>query len=123
MLNEGDIYNKFGMRTGAFLIIRCKDNRTEVIFGTDEFFGTMDDVAISYRIDDKPAVSTSWSVSTNGKAVFAPQAVAFAKSLAAGQSIFVRIDGNYGAKVEAKFPLIGLSDHLPKVSSACGWKP
>ena len=122
MMNEGEIRNKFGSPAGAMLIVRCKDNSTDLFVATDEFFGTMDEVSVSYRIDETQAVSASWSASTNGKAVFAPSPIPLAKEMAKGKSVFVRISGNYGAKVEAKFPLIGLSEHLPKVATACGWK-
>jgi hypothetical protein len=104
----------------ATLIVRCKEHSTDVFIVLDEFLGS-DSVKVSYRIDDQPAVEGSWSLSTDGKAVFAPAPVQMAKKLAVSHRFFARVSDFQGSTYDVEFSPDGLTKALPLVSNACHW--
>lgn len=104
----------------ASLIIRCREHRTSLYVALDEYLGS-DDTTVIYRINDEPSRTASWSLSTDGKAAFAPAPVAFAKQLSQSSTFFVRISDFRGSTYEAEFKTAGLNTLLPKVATACKW--
>ena len=62
----------------VLLSIRCKENRTELYINWKADVGTSGAIVI-YRLDQKQPQRQFWFASTDGKASFAPQAMAFVK--------------------------------------------
>lgn len=105
----------------SILVLRCRDNRTDLFVGTDKYLGSDDFISITYRIGSEKAISTRWNGSTTGRAVFVPKAIAFSRQLPDDVKLFVRIEAYRSAPVDATFPLGKFSDIRAKVASACGW--
>ena len=63
------------------LILRCKDQTTEAAFSTQYNYLGYKSVDVQLRINDQNPVKEVWKASMNGRAAFAPDAVAFIQSL------------------------------------------
>ena len=59
----------------ARLMLRCKEKKTEVLFGRPFTYLGSDSVKVLVRIDDGKPIETMWHPSTNGQGAFAPSAV------------------------------------------------
>jgi hypothetical protein len=108
----------------AHLYIRCKSRQTDVY--TDATLLPADaDVNGNYkvgiRLDDGPLFSQSWQQSTQHNLLFAPNAVAFARILAASKRLSVEFVPSGSGRVVSRFDLNGLPGVLGKVADACGW--
>src|SRR5262249_20254991 len=79
------------------LILRCKDQNTEAAFSTQCNYLGYKSVDVQLRINDHKATKEVWNASVNGRAVFAPDPVAFMKSLPDNGSLSIittrRTDG------------------------------
>jgi hypothetical protein len=102
------------------LIIRCREHDTDLYVAVDDYLGS-DNSSVIYRIDNGASRTASWSLSTDGKAVFAPAPIAFARQLAQAKTFFIRISDFRGSTYDVEFNLSGLGALLPKVSTACKW--
>jgi type VI secretion system protein VasI len=68
----------------VFLALRCIENKTDVVIGTDQFTMMQESVNVITRMGDNPATTTQWEVSTNSRSVglwSGAQAIPFIKSL------------------------------------------
>src|SRR5262249_31227748 len=63
------------------LILRCKEQNTEAAFSTQFNYLGYKSVDVELRINDKNPIKEVWKASVNGRAAFAPDAVAFIQSL------------------------------------------
>ncbi|MCC6920140.1 MAG: type VI secretion protein [Alphaproteobacteria bacterium] len=122
MATAEDRYNAFGMRSQPALIIRCQERSTDLYIAVDEYLG-MDTISVTARTDDDKAVTSTWGISTDSKAMFARGAIGLARKLASKKSLTVRFTPYNESPVTLTFDVSHLDEHLPKVASACGWKP
>ena len=61
----------FGQNEPAALILRCKENSTNVYFASSTMLGDSiiaDSQTVTYRMDDRRAVNSNWNLSTDRKA-------------------------------------------------------
>jgi len=63
------------------LILRCKEQTTEVAFSTKYNYLGYKSVDVQLLISDQNPIKEVWRVSMDGRAAFAPDAVAFIESL------------------------------------------
>jgi hypothetical protein len=63
------------------LISRCKDQTTEAAFSTEYNYLGYRSVDVQLRINDQNPIKEVWKASMNGRAAFAPDAVALMQSL------------------------------------------
>ena len=63
------------------LILRCKDQITEAAFSTKYNYLGSRTVDVQLRINDQNPIKQVWKASMDGRAAFAPDAVAFIQSL------------------------------------------
>jgi hypothetical protein len=63
------------------LILRCKDQTTEAAFSTRYNYLGYKSVDVQLRMNDHNPIKETWKASVNGRAAFAPDAVAFIQSL------------------------------------------
>jgi type VI secretion system protein VasI len=113
--------NRYGRLDRASLVIRCLENETNFYINADEFLGS-DGIRVTIRIDDAKAVTNSWSISTDHKAMFAGDAIGLSRKLLGKSSLTVRFTPYSESPVTLKFDVTQLDKHLPKVAAACGWK-
>ena len=108
----------------AHLYIRCKSRQTDVYMDATLLSADADvngDYKVRIRLDDGPFFSQSWQQSTQHNLLFATNAVAFARILAASKRLTVEFAPSGSGRVLSRFDLSGLSGVLGKVADACGW--
>lgn len=107
------------------LVIRCRENQTNVyiVNGTSPNveYGR-DGATVRLRLDSEPAFSRVWSKSTDGEALFSPNAIQFAKQLVNAKTLLYEFTPFNSSPQQTTFNLDGILEHLPKVATACGWK-
>jgi hypothetical protein len=104
------------------LIIRCKDRKIQLAVLPSGLFA-LERGTVLLQINDGPAVTASWSASSNSKGLFAPNAVALIKSLPDGGKIFVRATGLSRQADDATFQLGAVTAVKNRVFAACKWPP
>jgi hypothetical protein len=105
------------------LVIQCRRNKTNIVVVTYEPLRTQgSDARVRYRFDGAKPVSSSWTESTDFKAIFAPQPIALAKQLLKTSDWVFEYMTFSGNVVVARFRTSGLAEVLPLVSNACNWK-
>ena len=63
------------------LILRCKEQTTEAAFSTQYNYLGYSSVDVQLRINEQNPMKEVWRASLNGRAAFAPDAIAFIQSL------------------------------------------
>jgi hypothetical protein len=104
------------------LILRCKDQNTEAAFSTQYNYLGYKSVDVQLRINDRSPIKEVWKASVNGRAAFAPDAVAFIRSLPDNGKLSIKTTRSTDGKVkEGKFELGGVSEIRTKIAKACDW--
>lgn len=113
----------FAIDGGAFLVARCKEKKTELILRPSSFFigSTSSGVKMVLRVNDAPAVTESWSSSTNGQAAFSRSAIQTLKLLPENGRLFVRAFDFQGSQNDATFDLGAVSEVREKFRETCKW--
>jgi hypothetical protein len=104
------------------LILRCKDQTTEAAFSTKYNYLGYKSVDVELRINDQNPIKEIWNASMNGRAAFAPDAVAFIQSLPDNGTLSIKTTRSTDGKVkEGKFDLGAVSEVRGKIAKACDW--
>jgi hypothetical protein len=104
------------------LILRCKDQITEAAFSTQYNYLGWKAVDVELRINDETPVKEVWKASVNGRAAFAPDAVAFIQSLLDNARLSIKTTRSPDGKVkEGSFNLGAVSEIRSKIAKACDW--
>jgi hypothetical protein len=104
------------------LILRCKDQITEAAFSTQFNYLGYKSVDVELRINDQSPIKEVWKASMNGRAAFAPNAVAFIQSLPDNGKLSIKTTRSTDGKVkEGKFDLGAVSEVRGKIAKACDW--
>jgi hypothetical protein len=104
------------------LILRCQDQTTEAAFSTRYNYLGYQSVDIQLRINDQNPTKEVWKASIDGRAAFAPDAIAFMKSLPDGGKLSIKTTRSSDGKVkEGKFDLGAVSGARGKIAKACDW--
>jgi hypothetical protein len=104
------------------LIIRCKDRKTQLAVLPSGLFA-LERGTVLLQINDGPAVTATWSASSNSKGLFASNAVALIRTLPDGGKLFVRATGYNRQADDATFQLGAMTVVKNRVSAACRWPP
>jgi type VI secretion system VasI family protein len=104
------------------LILRCKAQLTEAAFSTQYNYLGYKSVDVELRINDQNPTKEVWNASINGRAAFAPDAIAFIRSLPDNAKLSIKTTRSTDGKVkEGKFNLGAVSDVRGKIAHACDW--
>jgi hypothetical protein len=104
------------------LILRCKDQTTEAAFSTKYNYLGYKSVDVERRINDQNPIKEVWNASINGRAAFAPDAVAFIRSLPDNGALSIKTTRSTDGKVkDGKFDLGAVSEVRSKIAKACDW--
>jgi hypothetical protein len=104
------------------LILRCKDQITEAAFSTKYNYLGYKAVDVELRINDQNPVKEVWKASMDGRAAFAPDAIAFIRSLPDNGKLSIRATRSPDGKVkEGSFDLGAVSEVRNKIAEACDW--
>ena len=104
------------------LILRCKNQITEAAFSTQYNYLGYSSVDVELRINDQTPTKEVWRASMNGRAAFAPDAVAFIESLPDNGNLSIKTTRSTDGKVkEGRFKLDAVSEVRNKIAKACDW--
>jgi hypothetical protein len=104
------------------LILRCKDQTTEAAFSTQYNYLGYRSVDVELRINGQNPIKQVWKASMNGRAAFAPDAVAFIQSLPDNAKLSIKTTRSTDGKIkEANFNLGAVSEVRSKIAHACDW--
>ena len=104
--------------------IRCRAGRAQLLLSTHGSWPAIraDELRITYRLDDTPAVQQRWAASPSGSAAYFTGDVGrFLASLPATARLSLRVTHGRGTSREAVFHLQGLEDVKQKLAAACHW--
>lgn len=103
------------------LVVRCKDNKTELYITWHDFLGT-NSIATTYRIDKDAAQQSKWSLSTDKKAAFFPGSpIQMLKRLSESTSFVANVTPYNESPVTAVFDTTGANKALSDLRKGCGW--
>ena len=105
--------------------IGCREGTISFVYDTDDFIVgdfRRDGLNVTYRIDDKTAVTRRWSelTSKSGAGVFGQAAMPLLKELYNAESVFFRIVERDGQRHDATFNLNGIQVVIDAAAQACG---
>lgn len=103
------------------IIARCKSHKTTIYIDWSSYLGG-DKSKITTGIDNKPAQTESWSVSTDNQATFAPNPIMLLRQLAKGNRYVARLIPYRSNPIVAVFNLTGSAAAIGKVAEECGWE-
>jgi len=104
------------------LILRCKNKIAEAAFSMQYNYLGYKSVDVQLWINDRTPVKEVWNASVNGRAAFAPDAVAFIQNLPDNGSLTIKTTRSTDGKVkEGKFELGAVSEVKTKIARACDW--
>lgn len=103
------------------LVLRCREQKTEAIFGGEFTFLGSNPIKVLVRINDGQPITTMWQPSTSGQGAFAPAADQFIRVLPDNGKLFIQAFGFKGNTVEGTFELGDISAVRDKIASACKW--
>jgi hypothetical protein len=108
------------------LIVRCQERSTNAYVVTNMAanpeLGEHQRHTVQVRFDDEQPRSQMWNASTDDKALFAPSAVTFARSIAKAQRLRVRFTPFNASPQTIEFDVRGFNEHLPTLAKTCEWK-
>jgi type VI secretion system protein VasI len=78
-------------------------------------------VQVRWKTDQDAIVTEAWQPSTDGKAVFAPNAVYFIKRLIGKSTFIVNLEPYNSAPSTLSFPIQGIGDEVRPLREACKW--
>ncbi len=104
---------------GATMALACVTFRGKpslgILIDWRAFLGT-DTTEVTHRLDDKPAATSDWGISSDGRSTsYRGDEKAFVQSLAGGQRLMVRVTPYRETSMTVTFPVTGLADVLPKL--------
>lgn len=102
------------------LVLRCAERKTEAAVIPKGLFA-YERGTVLIRLNDLPATNANWSASSNNRALFAPNGVAFVKMLPDNGNLFIRASG-HNSQADAKFKLGAVSAVRDRISTACKWQ-
>lgn len=117
----GTIKGKFGDSTQPQLHVRCKERKTEIYVVWGVYLG-LGETDVLHRLDDTPARTLEWTLSTDNEATFFPgNDQAFARELQKHEKLLLRVTPYGESPVTATFMLAGLENAIDPLKSACQW--
>jgi hypothetical protein len=105
----------------TMLMLRCKEKKTEAVFGKAGTYLGTDALKVLVRINEGKPIETQWHPSSNGQGVFAPAAVQFIRALPDDGKLFIRATGFNGTNVDGAFTLGKVSEIRDKIAADCHW--
>lgn len=106
------------------LIVRCQEGKTEAYIATGLAATVEYDTdrhTVRLRFDDGKPTTQHWDESTDHEALFAPNAIQFARELVGSKTLTFQFTPFDASPAVARFNLEGLAPYLQKAASACGW--
>ncbi len=117
---------RFGQQEPATLIIRCEQNTTAlfIIWGGHFMSDLNRGGRVDYRIDAQPPGNITMRVSNNNMALGlwnGGASIPFIRRLLDGSELYVRATPFSESRIEARFPIAGLTEAIQPLRAACNW--
>lgn len=105
------------------LIVRCEENKTDMILHTQNQFNSsgLYSVKATVRLDKGKAKSKSFSRATNGKAIFFKKPIGQIKQMLKAEEMKIQWTPFSANPVIATFNIKGLEDAIKPLRKTCGW--
>lgn len=106
------------------LIIRCLEQRTELLVHTDGAWGALraGELRVDYQINEQVIVKQQWTLSPDGKTASAKDdPVGLLRSLPEDARLKITVTDRTAVSHEATFRLTGWNAIREKVGAACKW--
>ena len=107
------------------LVVRCEAGRMQTFVYTAsalQMEAIDENHAVRISFDGESESNERWPDSSEHDALFAPDAAAFTRRLAASQTLKVSYTPHNASRVVAQFQTHGLSDLIEPAAKLCGWK-
>lgn len=101
------------------LLARCLSNETDLLIGWNDYLGR--EASVLTRVGSEEAVTRRWTMSTDSKATFHPQPIAFIKSMMEADSLVAQVTPYNDSPVTAVFDIKGLSEAIKPLRETCNW--
>lgn len=107
----------------ALLILRCWENKSEAVFIPPDLVisGTGNRYDLLIRINGESPASVAGIGSTNGRAIFVPNARDFMKLLPDQGKLFIRANGFQGRSSDGAFLLNDVTAARNRIAETCRW--
>jgi hypothetical protein len=105
----------------AYLLMRCKDRKTEVAVTIWGVLKCGTDVRVIYRVDQDQATDTPWNSHSSCSLAIAPSPIPFIRALPDQGKVYFRIFDHHGAPHDALFNLGKISEVRSRLAEACDW--
>ncbi|HEY7245658.1 MAG TPA: type VI secretion system-associated protein TagO [Xanthobacteraceae bacterium] len=106
----------------AWLLMRCKDGKTEVAVNKWGFIKCGANVRVVYRVDQAQAVEVPWNTHSSCVLAIAPSPIPFIRSLTDGGKVFFRMWDHHEVAHDASFNLGRVSEVRSRLAAACKWE-
>lgn len=104
------------------LVVRCNAGTLETLVDLGKAMGKKP-VAVRWRVDKNDPVQEQWQTSADGKSVLAPDALAFARLMARGQTLAFEATSPRNVSYLLRGSLAGSNEAIRRVFVACGLPP
>ena len=106
----------------AYLLMRCKDRKTEVAINKWGFIKCGADIRVIYRIDQDPAVDEPpWHSHSSCYLALAPSPIQFIRTLRDQGKVYFRMWDHHDAPHDALFNVGNFSQIRNRLAEACDW--
>jgi type VI secretion system protein VasI len=103
------------------LYLRCAENKTNIFLTWDLYLG-LDETRMLIRFDKQKAKTSTWSISTDNKAVFVQGSdIKFAKEMMKHDKLLTQVTPYGESPVMATFDIRGLSEAIIPLRKTCHW--
>lgn len=104
------------------LILRCSEDKTSAFINVGAYLG-MGETRVLTRLDKNKARKSTWSLSTDYKAMFVPGGdVKWIRKLMKHDTLLVEVTPYGESPVTMEFDLAGLPEAIKPLQKACHWK-
>jgi hypothetical protein len=101
------------------MTIRCAKHKTEAYVDTETI---LDNGNVRVKFDESSPMRQTWGKSTDDKALFAPDAITFARTLTKTKTFLLEFTPFQEGTRTISFDVTKLDEKLGKVSDACNWE-
>lgn len=112
--------------SGPMLAIVCRQNKTEVFIVTNvpanPEYGLYEEYTVRIRFDDEKPLKQRWAESTDNKALFAPNPIAFAKKINKTEKMLFEFAPFQSGPEIIEFDVRELEPYLKILANTCNWK-
>jgi type VI secretion system VasI family protein len=102
------------------LVIRCRDDKTDVYITTDDFF-VDESISVIVRYDKEKATKQNFLLSTSNRGLFFRHAISNIKTMMKAKKIVIGYNTYGGTLKTVSFKLDGLSEKITSLRKACHW--